>query len=469
MKGEATLEIQELYQFDAIALKAKLESRELNISEVVRHYKAVMERKNPQLNAVVHYIEEPVNTDGYFRGLPFLIKDLNAVQGHPLSYGSKVMEGFEAKGDDEIVKRFRRGGLTFIGKSNTPEFGFTPATESVHLGFTKNPWNNKYSPGGSSGGAAAAVAAGMVPFAHASDGGGSIRIPASNCGLFGLKPTRGRTPFSMHLNSLAVSHGVTKSVRDSAALLDLLEGPQKGDLFATPAKEDRYAGISHDNLGSLKIAYMADFGKEMPIQTDVQRAIRHTAELCESLGHEVEIAYPDFDLHRFMDAFVTVWVVGGALAVQGAAKMNGVKPNDQNLEKMLSTLIKKAEGYTAMEYEQARMFLATESVKFHSFFDQYDVLLHPVNSKSALPLGCYNGEEKTIDEILAVSAEYAHLSPVANVTGQPAMSVPLYWNEENVPIGSHFTGKFGDERTLLKLASQLEEARPWWQKYNEII
>lgn len=463
------MEIRELHQFDAIALKERVERKELKMEDVIEHYQSVMERKNPDLNAVVHKIEEPINDKGYFHGLPFLIKDLNAVQGHPLTYGSKVMEGFEASWDDEIVKRFKRGGLTVIGKSNTPEFGFTPATESVHLGFTKNPWNEKYSPGGSSGGAAAAVASGMVPFAHASDGGGSIRIPASNCGLFGLKPTRGRTPFSMHLNSLAVSHGVTKSVRDSAALLDILEGPQKGDLFATPSKGSPYLNLTHDDLPPLKVAYMADFGELMKIDQDVQQAIRETAELCESLGHHVEIAYPDFDLHRFMEAFVTVWVVGGALAVKGAARMNNRVPGDGNVEKMLSTLIEKAERYSALEYEQARMFLATESIKFHQFFDQYDVLLHPVNSKSALPLGCYNGEEKTIDEILAVSAEYAHLSPVANVTGQPAMSVPLYWNKENVPIGSHFTGRFGDEKTLLKLAAQLENARPWWHKYNEIV
>lgn len=462
------MEIPELHQHDVVALVERLKRKELKVEEIVHHYRSVMERKNPELNAVVHKIDEPINDRGPFRGLPFLIKDLNAVAGHPLTFGSKIMEGFEAGWDDEIVKRFKRGGLTFIGKTNTPEFGFTPATESVHLGFTKNPWNKNYSPGGSSGGAAAAVASGMAPFAHASDGGGSIRIPASNCGLFGLKPTRGRTPFSMHLNSLAVSHGVTKSVRDSAALLDILEGPQKGDLFATPEKGSPYTGVTHNDLGPLKIAYMADFNELMSISPDVQQAVRETADLCESLGHEVEIAYPDFDLHGFMDAFVTVWVVGGALAVKGAATMNQKAPREENLEKMLYTLIEKGEKYTAMEYEQARLYLAAESVKFHKFFDQYDVLLHPVNSKSALPLGCYNGEEKTIDEILAVSAEYAHLSPVANVTGQPAMSVPLFWNDENVPIGSHFTGRFGEERTLLKLASQLEEARSWWHKYHEI-
>ncbi|KHE72624.1 amidase [Halobacillus sp. BBL2006] len=463
------MEMKELHQFDGTDLLKMIEQKALKTEEVIAHYKAVIDRKNPVLNAVVHKTYDEKAEEGKFQGLPFLIKDLNAMKSHPLSFGSKIMEGFEAATDDVMVRRFKQAGLTIVGKSNTPEFGFTPATESVHLGFTKNPWNLEYSPGGSSGGAAAAVASGMVPFAHASDGGGSIRIPASNCGLFGLKPTRGRTPFSMRLNSFAVSHALTRSVRDSAALLDALEGPQVGDLFATPQREGAYASSLDKELRPLKIAYLADFGELMDIEDDVIRAVNKTAQLCESLGHHVEIDYPDFDLHRFMDAFVTVWVVGGALAVKEAARMNEKVPSKESLEKMLYTLIEKASGYSALEYEKARVYLATESLKVHQFFEKYDVLLTPVNSKSALPLGSYNGEEKTIDEILAVSAQYAHLSPVANVTGQPAMSVPLYWNDKNVPIGSHFMGRFGEERTLFKLAAQLEKAKPWWKRYEEIM
>lgn len=463
------MEIRELHSFDGTELLKMMKENKISRKEIIDHFKTVIDRKNPFLNAVVHktYKEEAI--EGEFQGLPFLIKDLNAMKGYPLSFGSKIMEGFEASADDEIVRRFKRAGLTILGKSNTPEFGFTPATESVHLGFTKNPWNPDYSPGGSSGGAATAVAAGMVPFAHASDGGGSIRIPASNCGLFGLKPTRGRTPFSLRLNSLAVSHALTRSVRDSAALLDELEGPQVGDLFATPQREGSYAERINEMLPPLKIAYLADFKDLMDIDKDVVEAVEQTARLCESLGHHVEIDYPDFDLHRFMEAFVTVWVVGGALAVKEAARINGREASAHNLEKMLYTLIKKGSGYSAMEYERARVYLADESAKVYRFFEKYDVLLTPVTSKSALPLGCYNGEQKTIDEILSVSAQYAHLSPVANVTGQPAMSVPLYWNDVNVPIGSHFMGRFGDEATLFKLAAQLEEAQPWWNRYEELV
>ncbi|MCA0971222.1 amidase [Halobacillus litoralis] len=465
------MEIAEIRNWDGTDLKQKLRNEELSLEEVLGHFRSVIERRNPELNAVVHKTYEEIakaDVNTPLAGLPFLIKDLNAMQGQPLSYGSKVMEGFVAPGDDVIVSRYKKAGLTILGKSNTPEFGFTPATESNYLGYTKNPWDVRYSPGGSSGGAAAAVATGMVPFAHGSDGGGSIRIPASNCGLFGLKPTRGRTPFSTRLNSFAASHAITRSVRDSAWLLDILEGPQTGDLFATPARGKPFSEVVQEEVRPLRIAYLADFQGLMEIDRDVQDAVESTAHLLESLGHSVEIAFPDFDLHRFMDAYVTVWVLGGALAVQEAAAANGRKVTTSTVGTMLSTLVEKGKSFSAMEYEEARNFLASESGKVHQFFDQYDILLHPVTMKKALPLGSYDGEKNTIDEILAVSAEYAHLTPITNATGQPSMSVPLYWNSENVPIGSHFTAPFGDEATLFQLAAQLEQARPWWSKYKEI-
>ncbi|MCP3030966.1 amidase [Halobacillus sp. A1] len=465
--------IHDLNQLDGVAQLELLKKNQLKLSEVNEHYKEKLIKKNPDLQAVVHTMFDNFNGEwdeskGPYGGFPFLIKDLNAVKGEPLSLGSKIMEGFHAGADDEIVRRYKKAGLSIIGKTNTPEFGFTPATESEFLGFTKNPWNSNFSPGGSSGGAAAAVASGMIPFAHASDGGGSIRIPASCCGLFGLKPTRGRTPMSMRINSLAVHHAVTRSVRDSAALLDVLEGPQLGDSFSTPEKGAPFQRYTEEDPPPLKIAYMADFGSLMDIGPEVQRAIQSTAELCEELGHHVEIAYPDFDLHRFMNAYVTVWVVGGALAVKNAARLNNKEITSKNVERLLYTMIEKSERFTVFEYEEARQFLFDESIKVHQFFETYDVLLHPVNSKTPLPLGEYNGSKKHVDDILEVSSNYAHLTPVANVTGQPAMSVPLYWGENNLPIGSHFMGRFGEEALLFRLAGQLERARPWWGMYKQI-
>ncbi|MFC7060888.1 amidase [Halobacillus seohaensis] len=466
--------IQELQNMDGLGQLELLKKKQIKLSELTNHYQQKIIDKNPELHAVVHTMfdqsaEEFDQGNGPFGGFPFLIKDLNAVEGAPVSYGSKVMEGFQATWDDEIVKRYKKSGLTIIGKTNTPEFGFTPATESDYLGFTRNPWNPDFSPGGSSGGAAAAVASGMIPFAHGSDGGGSIRIPASCCGLFGLKPTRGRSPLSMRINSLSVHHAITRSVRDSAALLDVIEGPQVGDSFSTPSIGAPFQKYVETDPGTLNIAYMADFSSLMEIAPEVQGAIESTAKLCEDLGHNVEIAYPDFDLHRFMNAYVTVWVVGGAIAVRNASRLNGKQATSQNVELLLSTIIEKSEKITVFEYEEARQFLFDESVKIHQFFEKYDVLLHPVSSKPPLPLGEYNGSKKSVDEILQVSANYAHLSPIANVTGQPAMSIPLYWGENNLPIGSHFMGRFGDEATLFKLAGQLERTRPWWRKYEEIL
>ncbi|MFG6147134.1 amidase [Halobacillus sp. B23F22_1] len=465
--------LNELRKLDGLAQLALLQKKEVKLSELTNYYQQKITERNHRLNAVVHTIYEDLPKEfkpgaGRFGGFPFLIKDLNAVKGTPLTYGSKVMEGYTASWDDEVVKRYKRAGLTIIGKTNTPEFGFTPATESGFLGFAKNPWNADFSPGGSSGGAAAAVASGMIPFAHASDGGGSIRIPASCCGVFGMKPTRGRTPLSMRINSVAVHHSLTRSVRDSAALLNVLEGPQVGDSFSTPNQDAPFERFVETDPKPLRIAYMADFGDVMNIEPEVQKAVESTAKLCEELGHEVEIAYPEFDIHRFMEAYVTVWVVGGAVAVKNAARLNGRKADSHSLEKLLHTLIDKSSQYTVFEYEEARQFLFDESVKVHHFFRKYDVLLHPVNLKPPLPLGKYDGNEKTVDEILQVSANYAHLTPIANVTGQPAMSVPLYWGDHHLPIGSHFMGRFGDEATLFQLAGQLERARPWFHRYQEI-
>ncbi|WP_173918385.1 amidase [Halobacillus sp. Marseille-Q1614] len=465
--------MEELQHLDGTAQLEMLRKKEIKLSELNEHYKAQITKKNPELQAVVHTMfanmdDEFDESKGRFGGFPFLIKDLNAVEGEPVSYGSKIMKGYQASADDEVVRRYKKAGLNIIGKTNTPEFGFTPATESNFLGFTKNPWNPDFSPGGSSGGAAAAVASGMIPFAHGSDGGGSIRIPASCCGLFGLKPTRGRSPLSMRINSLAVHHALTRSVRDSAALLNVIEGGQIGDSYSTPPLGGPFERYIEKEPKPLKIAYMADFGSLLDIDPEVQKAVESTAKICGELGHRVEIAYPDFNLHRFMDAYVTVWVVGGALAVKNAARLNGKEVNGQSIERLLHTLVKKGESFSVFEYEEARQYLYDESVKVHQFFQKYDVLLHPVNAKPPLPLGSYDGEEKAVEDILKVSAKYAHLTPIANVTGQPAMSVPLYWGENNLPIGSHFMGRFGDEATLLQLAAQLEKARPWQHKYEEL-
>ncbi|SIS80111.1 amidase [Salimicrobium salexigens] len=461
--------IKELSEIDGIAQARMVKEGAVSQEEVLLHYRMIQEERNPELNAIVHEVKNAdYRKDGFFAGLPFLIKDLNAVKGAPLTYGSKVMEGFTAPGDDEIVRRYKKAGLNITGKTNTPEFGFTPATESQFLGETINPWDRTRSPGGSSGGAAVAVAAGMVPFAHGSDGGGSLRIPASNTGTFGFKPTRGRSPLTMYLNSLSVQHALTTSVRDSAALLDVIEGPVPGTGYGFPEKDLPFFDTIGESPGKLKIAYAPNVHGNIEIDEEVQEVVRDAAEKCASLGHEVEEVYPDFDHDGMMEAYIYLWVVGGALSVDKAASANNKAPADPFIEKMLSTLKEKAAGYSALEYEKAREKVFLETQKLDRFFEEYDVLINPVNHKKALPLGRYNGEEKTIDEILSVSEIYAYLTPIANMTGQPAMSVPTYWTKENLPIGSHFQARYGRDKVLFQLARQLEEAFPWKEKYKEI-
>ncbi|SIS40363.1 amidase [Salimicrobium flavidum] len=461
--------IKELTEKDGLDQVRMIKEGELSKEEVLNHYKAVQRWKNPALNAIVHEVEHAdYNDAGFFSGLPFLIKDLNAVKGAPLTYGSKVMEGFIAPVDEEIVRRYKQAGLRITGKTNTPEFGFTPATESQFLGETLNPWDRERSPGGSSGGAAVAVATGMAPFAHGSDGGGSIRIPASNTGTFGFKPTRGRSPLTMYLNSLSVHHAVTTSVRDSAALLDAIEGPVPGTGYGFPSKSSPFLEKSAENPGKLRIAYAPRVNGTIAIEDDVQQVVRDAAEKCEALGHDVEEVYPEFDHDGMMEAYIYLWVIGGALSVDKAAAANEKTAQAPDIETMLYTLKEKAAGYSALDYERAREKVFLETQKLDRFFETYDILLHPVNHTKSLPLGCYNGEEKTIDEILAVSEIYAYLTPIANMTGQPAMSVPTYWTEGNLPIGSHFTARYGRDNVLFQLARQLEKAYPWRQKYREI-
>ncbi|SDJ33861.1 amidase [Salimicrobium halophilum] len=461
--------IKELMDMDGLGQLKMIENGALSKEEVTAHYRTITEQRNPSLNAIVHDVEKAeYDASGFFKGLPFLIKDLNAVKGAPLTYGSKVMDGFIAPADDELVRRYKKAGLHITGKTNTPEFGFTPATESQFLGETINPWDPERSPGGSSGGAAVAVATGMAPFAHGSDGGGSIRIPASNTGTFGFKPTRGRSPLTMYLNSLSVQHAITTSVRDSAALLDAIEGPVPGTGYSMPPKEQSFLEASNESPGRLKIAYAPYIPGAISIEEDVQGVIRETARKCEALGHEVEEVYPDFDHDGMMEAYLYLWVIGGALSVEKAAAANNRTAEAPHIERMLSTLRQKAAGYSALDYERAREKVFQETEKIDRFFKTYDVLLNPVNHTKALPLGCYNGEEKTIDEILAVSEVYAYVAPIANMTGQPAMSVPLYWTKENLPIGSHFSARHGRDDVLFQLARQLEDAYPWSGKYKEI-
>lgn len=478
----------ELVWLDATAQAELVRRGEVRSEELVRAAIQRIERLDPTLNAVVTPLYEQAldeaqeldlrlaqpahsreklapSTDAPFLGVPFLVKDLNDLAGSPTTSGSRFFADRVAAKDSEIVARLRRAGLVPVGKSNTPELGLLPTTEPSLFGATRNPWDLERTPGGSSGGAAAAVAAGMVPVAHANDGGGSIRIPASCCGLFGLKPSRGRTPGDPVIG-FAVNHVVTRTVRDAARLLDAVSGPDHGWTTAAPPPMRPFAKATLDRR--LRIAYSEVAPTGAPLHPDCVSGVRDAAELCTDLGHVVDEAQPQIDGERITEAFMHVWASGCAASVDARAEELGRQPRDDELEPMTWALCRRGRKVGASELLRALGYLNRTAQRIVRFFDTYDLWLTPTLAAPPVPLGTFTPANPAAhgdpDQVFEMTNTWVPFTPTANVTGQPAMSVPLYWNAENLPIGMHFVGRFGDEATLLGLALELEIARPWIQR-----
>ena len=452
---------------DAIAQAELVRQREVKPIELVEAAIARIEKLNPALNAVITPMYELARTAaaeklpaGPFAGVPFLLKDLLAsFAGVRMTLGSKVLQSFVPDHDSELVARHKRAGLIILGKTNTPEFGILPTTEPLLFGACHNPWNTDHTTGGSSGGSAAAVAAGMVPMAHANDGGGSIRIPASCCGLFGLKPTRARNPlgpdFGDLMSGLVAEHALTRSVRDSAALLDATAGPDVGDPYWAPPAERPYLQEVGADPGRLRIAFTANAGADVAVHADCVQAVEDAAKLCTELGHEVEEKTLPLNAEMLFNAFSVLWSAGTAstLKILGATQ--------EQVEPLSWALKEMSEQYSAADYILALQTLQSASREVARFFQNTDVLLTPTLAEPPLPLGAFASPPDNPLQGFYRSAMFACFTPVCNMTGQPGMSVPLFWNADNLPVGSHFIGRFGDEATLFRLAAQLEEARPW--------
>ena len=452
---------------DAVAQAELVRQKEVKPIELVEAAIARIEQLNPALNAVVTPMYELARTAavqklpaGPFGGVPFLLKDLLAsFAGVRMTLGSKLLQGFVPDHDSELVARYKRAGLIIVGKTNTPEFGILPTTEPLLFGPCRNPWNTDHTTGGSSGGSAAAVAAGMVPMAHGNDGGGSIRIPASCCGVFGLKPTRARNPlgpdFGDLMSGLVAEHALTRSVRDSAALLDATAGPDVGDPYWAPPPGRPFLQEVGVDPGRLKIAFTTQAAGDVTVHADCLQALEDTAKLCTELGHEVEEKNLPLDAEMLFNAFSVLWSAGTAstLKILGAAR--------EQVEPLTWALREMSEKYSAADYILALQTLQSVSRQVARFFENYDVLLTPTLAEPPLPLGSFDSPPNNPLHGFYRSAMFACFTPVCNMTGQPGMSVPLFWNAANLPVGSHFIGRFGDEATLFRLAAQLEAARPW--------
>ncbi len=458
---------------DATAQAELVRKKEVKPIELVEAAIERIEQLNPTLNAVVTPMYEQARETargrlpkGPFAGVPFLLKDLLAFcSGVRMTFGSRLFSSYVPDHDSELVMRLKRAGLIIVGKTNTPEFGILPTTEPELFGPCRNPWNTERTTGGSSGGSAAAVASGMVSMAHANDGGGSIRIPASCCGLFGIKPTRGRNPlgpdFGDLMNGLVCEHAVTRSVRDSAALLDATSGPAPGDPYWAPPPKRPFLKEVGADPGKLRIAFTVGAADGTAVHDDCVRAVREAAALCSDLGHEVTEAAPELDREKITQAFVVLWSAGNAVTIKALGASKEMK---EMVEPLSWTLYEMGCHYDAADYLIAVGSIQRMARDVSRFFEDYDVWLTPTLAEPPVPLGTFDSPPDDPLKGFTRSGEFVPFTPLCNATGQPAMSVPLFWNSEGLPVGTHFIGRFGDEATLFRLAAQLEEARPWKER-----
>jgi Asp-tRNA(Asn)/Glu-tRNA(Gln) amidotransferase A subunit family amidase len=466
--------IREFQDHDAVGLAALVASGETTPQELLESAIAQVERTNEDINAVVtemydeaaRFIEEDLGDDGPLRGVPYLLKDLRAdYAGVPTTAGSRFFVDNVPNRDSELVRRIKAAGLVVFGKTNTPEFGGNVSTEPVLFGATRNPWNTEQIAGGSSGGAAAAVAVGMVPAAHASDGGGSIRIPAACCGVFGLKPTRGRNPagpvFGEAWNGLSMEHAITRTVRDSAAVLDATSGPGVGDPYWAPPPERPYLDEVSREPGILKIAFSVTAKSGVAVDPQYVIAVEQTAAWLEGLGHQVEETEAEYDGIALGNAVKTI--IGGNMmaAVRAHAIRVGREPGEEDLEQVIQQRVALGDSLTATDYATAVQTMHGVGRIVGEFMTEWDAVMTPTVARPPLGIGDLNTNTNDVDTFLKNLYGFIPFTAVFNATGQPAMSVPLHQDADGLPIGIQFAGRFGDEATLFRLAGQLEREHPW--------
>jgi amidase len=494
------ISIDDYQKHDALGLAELVRGKQVSASELLEAALGRCEQVNPKLNAVIIPMHEIArarakeNLSGPFAGVPFLTKDLfQEYAGVQTAYGCKGLKAANYKPEvhAEITARWLRAGTVIFGRTNTPEFGAKGITEPEAWGPTRNPWNLDCIPGGSSGGSAAAVASGIVPMAGANDGGGSIRIPAAYCGLFGLKPGRGRTPWgpqqSEAMHGAAMNHILTRSVRDSAAMLDATQGSEPGSLCHLAPPERSYLEEVSRAPRKLKIA----FSTTSPIGTDVHpeavKAVREAAKLLESLGHHIEEAAPQIDGMQLAKDFIMMWFGQCAATVRQIKQRTGC--GDEGFE--LDTLAMAAfgEASRASEYVEGYWRWSDYTRQLGEFHQRYDLYMTPTLAHPAprvgqiatpawqhtamkvlMGLGLSRVILKSgmIEQMVTENLKWVPFTQIGNLTGVPAMSVPLHWTPDNMPMGVHFLAPQGGEGLLFQLAGQLEQAKPWADKRPKI-
>jgi len=468
---------QDYRRHDALSLAELVRTKQVAPQELLDAAAARSRDVNGKINAIVVDHEALARKsisdglpNGPLTGVPYLLKDLGAALKGTATTGSfSLTKDTIADADSTFVERCKAAGLVIFGKTHSPELGLTPSSESRMHGATRNPWNLNHIAGGSSGGAAAAVSAGIVPVAHATDGGGSIRIPAACCGLFGLKPTRARTPAGPKRGEgwggASIGHVVSRSVRDSAAFLDATAGAAPGDPYAAPHQARPFLEEVGKKPGRLRIAVSTAASINAPVHPDAIAAVQHAAKLCESLGHIVEEAAPKLNGMEIMAAQGIVISANVAFAVEEAAEALGRKPRPEDVERATWFRVENARKVDSSAYARAMNTLHLVGRSLAGFMDNYDVILQPTAAQPPLPIGVMNMDREDLPHMFREMIGFIPYTGIYNLTGQPSANIPLFWNAGGLPIGTMFTTRFGDEATLFQLAAQLEQAQPWKDRY----
>jgi amidase len=482
-------------EYDAVGLAELVAKGDVHPGELVEAVALRIEAVNPAINAIVHERLDDARHEaatetrtGPFAGVPILIKDLVSEEETPVTFGSVFLRDFVADLTSEFRRRIHAAGFIDLGRTNTPEFGLLATTEPVLHGPTRNPWDLTRSSGGSSGGAAAAVATGIVPLAQGSDGGGSIRIPASACGIFGLKPSRGLLPRHPPNagDSLSVDGALTRSVRDTAAFLDAVHGPTPGEQYWAPPPARPFVEAAASEPGRLRVAYSIRDFRGTRVHPDCEAAVLETAELLDKLGHDVTEGAPEID-DSTGENFISFWgaraehyialvldgagqvdarvrtlrrYLGDARTMRIISRLTARETEMAAFEPFTVALVERAARQTPRDFIASQVALQSVAHEISRFLQGYDILLSPVLGSPPVLLGTID-QTLPWPEFIEMTVRYVAFTPMANFSGLPAMSVPLYWTEDGLPVGSHFMGRFGDDATLLSLAGQLEAARPW--------
>lgn len=469
------MKVSEYVQYDAVGLGSLVNTAEVTPLELVHAARAAYDAVNPQLNAVIEFYEDAENRadagSGPFNGVPFFRKDIGPTEaGRLQERGSRLFRGSRAEVESYFFRRARKGGLLTVGRTTLPEFGTSGASESVLHGITRNPWNLSRSSGGSSSGSGAAVAAGIAPIAHASDGGGSIRVPAAWCGLVGMNPSRGR--ISGGPNAQDASLGITrqfvlcKTVRDMAAALDVFSGPHAGDPFIIIQPESTYVDQLSRRTGRLRVGLARSKWGEVELDSEIVACLEATAKSLEEMGHFVSEMTPPYSSSDYARILLGRSMLFAPL-LDGAAKQMHREINADTLEPInlkIYELCRKARPYDALQIlEDLR------SMRFHvgEAIDQFDILLTPTVPITAPPHGtcyCTTNPTYSAEEYLDADAALYQFLGVFNVTGHPSVSLPLGQSSQGLPIGIQVVGRFGDEATLVRVARDLEEAMPWMHR-----